>query len=74
MNCLRRFHHESIADFAVRLEDHDRAGVLFRQPYIAARDIVANDLASPESCQHITNRKSVIRAAIDNNNLVLTDL
>src|SRR5210317_2158023 len=74
VNGIRGFHHETVADAVVGLEDHQRAGFLFRQRYGATAKAVLYALAGLKNGQNVSDRQAVVGTAVQNNNHVLANL
>ncbi len=74
MNRLCGFHDKGITNVAIHLEDHDSTGRFIREPDTTALDLIGDLLAGLEHRQDVTNGQAVARSAINDDDLVLTDL
>src|SRR5210317_1092674 len=74
VNGVRGFHHETVTDAVVGLEDHQRASFLLGQRYGATAKAVLYLLAGLKYGKNISDRQTVVGTAVQNNDHVLTNL
>ena len=63
MERLRRFHNQTESDAIVNPEDHQRAGLLVRQPNFATTEAIADGCTVLPNGQYVANCKAVVASA-----------